>query len=196
MYGKQHRRRPGQAVEAGQVLGLVGLLGQTECPHVDFPVRHDGALIDPFVGQGPGQPCGQPGSPLWAPELASELTYRPTRLLRSSSFFDAPPDAKLARRGGFRLGATERDPAALVLWVDLFGLQRGDVEWFSIVGPGGIPMLNERKRREESRVSWFSFAGVRRPKEGWPSRVYQGKYRLLRDGTDVARADIQIEITR
>lgn len=43
------RVRPGQRVERGQVLGLVGLSGNTEFPHVDFVIRREGRPIDPFA---------------------------------------------------------------------------------------------------------------------------------------------------
>ena len=58
----------GETVEAGQVLGLVGLSGKTQYPHVHLSVRRDGREIDPFDSDG-ARSCGSddgPGDDLWA----------------------------------------------------------------------------------------------------------------------------------
>lgn len=51
---------PGQAVECGDVLGLIGSSGNSSFPHLHFEVETaDGEVIDPFAG-----PLSQPES-LW-----------------------------------------------------------------------------------------------------------------------------------
>ncbi|HEY0836688.1 MAG TPA: M23 family metallopeptidase, partial [Azospirillum sp.] len=70
--------KPGDRVEAGQKLGLVGLSGNTEFPHVHFEVRHHGKTVDPFVGVAEAPRCGGPRAPLWAAEVEPALAYRPT----------------------------------------------------------------------------------------------------------------------
>jgi murein DD-endopeptidase MepM/ murein hydrolase activator NlpD len=37
----------GQAVDAGQVIGLSGNSGRSSAPHLHFEIRHDGQPIDP-----------------------------------------------------------------------------------------------------------------------------------------------------
>ncbi len=49
------RVRPGVRVEAGAVLGTIGLSGKTEFPHVHFVVRRAGRIVDPF------RPAWMPG---------------------------------------------------------------------------------------------------------------------------------------
>ena len=51
------RVQPGQTVEAGQPLGLVGLSGLTEYPHLHFTVRHRGRIADPFANGAPAGAC-------------------------------------------------------------------------------------------------------------------------------------------
>jgi len=41
--------RKGQRVDRGEVLGFVGLSGDTEFPHIHFEVRRNGRVIDPFA---------------------------------------------------------------------------------------------------------------------------------------------------
>jgi murein DD-endopeptidase MepM/ murein hydrolase activator NlpD len=49
LYGHLSRLtvRPGEPVEAGDVLGLSGNTGRSSAPHLHFEVRHDGLPIDP-----------------------------------------------------------------------------------------------------------------------------------------------------
>lgn len=57
--------RPGQRVAAGEPLGLVGLSGQTEFPHLHLAVRHNGVARDPFTGAALADGCGTRGAGLW-----------------------------------------------------------------------------------------------------------------------------------
>ncbi|MGI8424009.1 MAG: peptidoglycan DD-metalloendopeptidase family protein [Chloroflexota bacterium] len=48
--------QPGEAVKQGQVIGHVGLTGNTTGPHVHFEVRFDGRPIDPLLLVNPASP--------------------------------------------------------------------------------------------------------------------------------------------
>lgn len=187
--------RTGETVTAGQILGLVGLSGRTEFPHVEFKVRFEGTEVDPFVGKDRAQPCGDPKSPMWMPEVAATLAYLPTGLL-SAAFAAGRPEPEAARRGAFRLADTVRDPEALVFWVDLFGVQEGDVEAFTIRAPDGRTLLETRKPLTSSKVSWFAFAGARRPQTGWVPGRHLGVYELTRGGVVVVRSELPITVAR
>ena len=52
----------GERVETGTPLGLVGLSGQTEFPHLHFSVRHNGATVDPFAVWRDGCVRGRPSA--------------------------------------------------------------------------------------------------------------------------------------
>ena len=81
------------------------------------------------------------------------------------------------------------DPAALVYWVDLFGAMAGDRQRFRLTGPDGTVLLDRTILREASNVSWFAFAGIRRPADGWRPGPYTARYTLERDGRVVVRAE-------
>lgn len=53
--------RPGDRVLPGTPLGLIGLSGNTEFPHVDFAVRHQGRVVDPYTGGEQEDPGAKPG---------------------------------------------------------------------------------------------------------------------------------------
>jgi murein DD-endopeptidase MepM/ murein hydrolase activator NlpD len=174
--------RPGDRVEAGVRLGLVGLSGSTEFPHVEFSVRHDDRSVDPFVGEASWS-CGGPRAPLWSEAAQAALDYAPTGLLLSG-LSDAAPTAEGVRHGLFRLGAAAEDPEALVLWVDIFGAEAGDRQRISIIAPDGS-VFSENETTLENNVSWFAYGGARRPDAGWLPGTYTARYELVRDGAPV-----------
>jgi murein DD-endopeptidase MepM/ murein hydrolase activator NlpD len=185
--------RPGDRVEAGTPLGLIGLSGQTEFPHLHFTLRRDGVEIDPYTGAAGAWTCGSPVGPVWTDDAAAILAYVPTGLL-IAGFSAAAPEADAIRRGDQRLGAKAADPEALVLWADVFGAEAGDVQSFGIAGPDGSVILDEESVLDASNVSWFAFSGRRRPAGGWGAGTYVGSYELARNGVTIVSQRVEIEI--
>jgi hypothetical protein len=50
--------KPGQHVEGGETLGLVGHTGQATGPHLHFELRHHGHPVDPLAAAAPGWKSG------------------------------------------------------------------------------------------------------------------------------------------
>jgi hypothetical protein len=188
------RVKTGDRVETGQVLGLVGLSGNTEFPHVEFKVRKDGRVVDPFVGPDPVTTCTAPRRPLWTEAALSQLDYQPTGLLVSGLSAERP-EPEAARRGRHRLPDRVAAPNALVLWVDIFGVMEGDQERFVITGPDGAVLRDQAIPVERSMVSWFRFNGIRPPEGGWKPGFYRAAYTLTRNGAPVVSVERAIEIT-
>jgi hypothetical protein len=187
--------KPGDRVEAGTPLGVIGLSGNTEFPHLHFTLRKDGVEIDPYTGAGGAWTCGSPKAPLWTDDAAAVLTYVPTGLL-IAGFSSAPPDADAIRRGDERLGKSVEDPEALVLWADIFGAQTGDIQSFKIAGPSGLVVMNDERVLDANNVSWFAFGGRRRPPQGWVPGVHTGTFTLSRDGETIISEIVEIDVTR
>lgn len=171
--------QPGQRVEAGQKLGLVGLSGLTEFPHVHFGVRHNGKPVDPFVGQVPFTACGGSYSPLWSGAAAKVLAYRPTAGL-GAGFAVRTPEAEPARRGDYALEALPADAPLLVLWADFMGVKAGDRQHVRIEAAGGRVLFDHTTTLPADKVAWFSYQGLKRPAAGWPKGPYRGTVTLTR----------------
>ncbi|MGF1450744.1 MAG: hypothetical protein ACFB21_01550, partial [Opitutales bacterium] len=92
------------------------------------------------------------------------------------------------------LGRVAEDPAALVYWVDLFGVQSGDRQEFRLVDPAGRVLVEERRELDASHVSWFAFAGRRRPTEGWRPGWYTATYRLMRGDETIVHRRAAIKV--
>jgi hypothetical protein len=177
------RVRPGDEVRAGQVLGLIGLSGKTEFPHLHFEVRHRGKPVDPFVGQTGSEACGVGQAPLWDVETLRSLRYRPSGVLQSGFATDAPTRAAVAagELGERRFSA---DAPAFVFWVELFGAHEGDEELLRLIGPEGEVLAEKRGTVPKLKALWLSYGGAKRRGEVWAKGVYRASYRLVRNGVD------------
>lgn len=169
--------RAGQHVAQGQSLGLVGLSGNTEFPHLHLTVRHNGRKIDPFLGSEPYGACNSGTGALWTDEARVALTYRPIAIYNAGFSGDAPEPGSI-RRG-------ERNPPAvsspaLVLWADIFGADAEDRINLRIVGPQGETVVANARTVNKRQIRRFEFAGRRKPGSAWPAGTYTGEIDVTR----------------
>jgi murein DD-endopeptidase MepM/ murein hydrolase activator NlpD len=185
---------PGERVSTGQPLGQIGLSGNTEFPHVEFAVRHDGRPVDPFVGITAGSlACGGERRPLWSAAALAQLPYRASGPL-SAGFATQRPEAEAARHGAYAETRLPGNVPSLVFWADVWGAMKGDVQRIHIDGPDGRPVHRAETVLNESTISWFAFSGLRRPAAGWQPGAYTGTYELLRDSRPVVTITETVEI--
>lgn len=182
---------PGETVEAGQKLGLVGLSGKTEFPHVHLSVRRRGRVVDPFVGPSPSPGCGVPRAPLWRPDLAGPLSYRPTELVRIG-FAAEPPVRAAVLLGRHRARVLPADAPVLSFWVLAIGLQRGDRIVMRMTGPDGATLAESRTRPlPRAKAEGFTRVMKRRRAGPWPAGTYRGEYRIERRGGGATRVVLE-----
>ena len=193
--GGSVRVRPGQRVETGTPLGLIGLSGKTKFPHLHFAVRHGGQTLDPFTGRPPGSGCGRPGTPLWSADAQAALAYRAGGLL-AAGFAAETPTIWDALAGQHRAATLPSDAAALVFWAAAWGLRADDREDATVIGPNGRVFAESRARVPKNKAQWLRFTGRTRKAETWPPGRYRGTYRVLRerDGETVTVVDVTREV--
>jgi hypothetical protein len=187
--------RSGQHVKTGHVLGLVGLSGITEFPHLEISVRHQDRPVDPYKGLVSGG-CGGPREVLWSRAALHSpvLTYRASGLLEAG-FFNAPPKDPIAllRRHGWIEGRAG-DPDVLVFGVQVFGPRSGDVWTLRLVGPDGQILAESRTTQDRHQAQAMRYVGKKRG-EGWQPGFYRGEFRLIREGAgDVVAVVREIEV--
>lgn len=174
--------RPGQQVKAGERVGLVGLSGNTEYPHLHMTVRKDGKVVDPFAyGAAPGQ-CGG-GPSLWAADSGLTGAYRPGEVLLTG-FSTGPVTVASAREHGeAQQPAPDKSAPALVAFVQAMGLKAGDVQRLIVTGPDGSVLADNRaKPLESDKAEWLIFTGRKRPATGWQAGRYEARYEVVRGG--------------
>jgi hypothetical protein len=188
------RVKPGEPIQAGQQIGLIGMSGNAEFPHLHFALRFEGQPVDPFTGPLKSGTCMQKDAgvgSLWTRSAARALGYRPSAVIATSLASSVPPASVSDRL------VTVGSPApsdALILWADVFGLMSGDTQRFQIVGPDGNVVFEQSNRLDRGALSWFAYAGRRAPAEGWPKGRYSGNYELIRSGAVVARGHSEATI--
>ncbi|MDX1821283.1 MAG: M23 family metallopeptidase [Paracoccaceae bacterium] len=180
--------REGQAVAAGDRLGLVGLSGNTEFPHVHLSLRRNGQAVDPFDPDGQIT-CGAPDPvTLWD----TPIPYAPGGLL-GAGFASAVPDFA-AVKAGTAAEVILRDSPALVVWGHAFGGRVGDQMRITLSGPEG-PITDHSDRLDKDQAQFFRAAGRRMRAGGWPGGTYRALITLSRDGQmiDTQMITMQIE---
>ena len=176
---------PGERVDAGHRLGTAGRSGVADATQMNLQVLQNGRVIDPFVGEPTGQPCGSPVLALWTETAAAELAYRASRLVGSGFALDPPTPESLEVGGGITLGPLDTQAPAIIFFVDLYGLRAGDRQVIRVLRVSGDEeeiLVDERDPpADKARSRWLRFAGKQRPESGWPPGTYRGEFYLLRD---------------
>jgi len=186
--------KQGDRVVAGQKLGLVGLSGRTEFPHVELQVRHNGVVIDPFSGRPGDGGCGGAAKPLWTAAAAAALPYREVVAL-CIGFAVNEPRRELVDRSCPRAAQIERTAQALILFASLSGPAGGDRGRFVITAPDGSVVVDHVASVPSNKAAWFRFAGARQPRAPWPTGTYTGRFELTRQDGD-GRTRVLLDETR
>lgn len=117
----------GQQVTTGQVIGEIGLSGNTEYPHLHFSMRkkigNKMREFDPFYSLGEG--CGMRPEPIWEdPEPIMRAATTGAVYNYGLSYHAIKP--KEARSGKYRNLEYKAKPDLIVGWVDIFSPDKGD----------------------------------------------------------------------
>jgi murein DD-endopeptidase MepM/ murein hydrolase activator NlpD len=185
--------RPGDIVRPGEVIGLIGLSGNTEFMHLHFEIRYNGEPVDPYTGMKMGGGCGETGHPLWTEVAAAQLPYR-TEAPFDAGFATGKVDFAKARAGAYAADSLSTDIPALVFWAEALGPQAGDRETIRLIDPDGSELVDATDTLEDTKVQRSRFAGVRRPESGWVAGTYRGEYIVRRGGKTIIEITREIEL--
>ncbi|KEJ88807.1 M23 family metallopeptidase [Sulfitobacter donghicola] len=162
----------GQKLEAGDVLGQVGMSGRAEFPHLHLSVRHEGKVIDPFDPDGTIT-CGEVETDtLWQ----EKPTYQAGGIVSIGTSADIPEFSEI--RANTVPPVTDDSPA-LVLYAFLFGTQKGDIISLSLNGPDGAVAQRDTKFKKAQAQS-FRAIGKKLKTDRWPAGEYSGEAILKR----------------
>ncbi len=178
----------GDKVETGDLLGLMGMSGRTQFPHLHISVRRNGTPVDPFNPTGAA--CGGThAEQLWT----SPIAYQPGGIL-SIGFADGLPDYSAIKLGTAQRRITRTSPA-IVGYAFLFGGRTGDKVTFDLTGPGDFK-VSDTYDVPRNRALFFRAAGKKRRSAPWPGGDYTATARLIRDGALIEEQRITATLPR
>lgn len=186
----------GDQVAAGQEVGLVGLSGRTEFPHVHMSLRRNDVELDPLTGRALSEisACGSsaaaPGAH-WSAAARAQLSYR-SAVWFAAGFTGAAP-ANAARLDSTPANAA-RSADALVFWAIVSGPLQGDVLRLRIYGPDGALVGDTSHTQTRAQAQYSLFTGRRTPAGGWPAGAYRGEAVLERGGRVVSTRSESLQL--
>jgi hypothetical protein len=182
--------KAGLRVKRGQRLGLIGLSGKTEFPHLHLSVRLNGKVVDPFTGLAAPGGCEAKGTPLWRDDVSGAVAYLPSTVL-VAGFADHQLPHSAAQHGLYPRKKIAANAAAVVFWIEVMGPQSGDREEFRLVGPDGKILFEKVETLKKVQAVRYRLGGIKRKGTVLRAGRYVGEYRLLRlrDGQMVPAAE-------
>lgn len=175
------RVKTGEQVRTGQPLGLVGLSGDTEFPHVHFEVRVHGKPVSPFTGkvmESGGSTAG--AKPLWSANALRGLPYIATGGL-DAGFSTQPPDINSVFVGGKKKETFSSQSPQLLFWAGFWGVRKGDTITMRIDTPTGEVWTVPEKVFPRNQAQVLITMGKKRTVP-WPPGTYKGRVALVRQG--------------
>lgn len=185
------RVKAGDVVQAGTLIGKVGLSGETEYPHLHMTVRHAGKVVDPFApNAAPGTCVSQAG--LWTADAAERLVYKRGTIL-NVGFADTQLDMNAVETGGITPPTV--NSALVIAYVRTIAMEAGDNVQVILTGPDGAVLA---RSPEQPAMRWraqdLAYVGKRRPATGWPPGEYRAVIRLIRGGKVHAERKIAMRL--
>lgn len=187
------RVKLGDQTVTGQSIGLVGLSGDTEFPHLHFTVRHRGKIVDPFAYDALPNSCGG-GHPIWVDSIHEQTEYRAREIL-NYGFSDLAPTMDLIESGDVARRPITAGAEALVAYVRTIGLQAGDQQILTVQSPDRTALSEYRPPAlDHDKAQSFISSGRKRREVTWPTGIYVASYRVVRDGTEVLSKEFRISV--
>lgn len=177
----------GQQVAAGTVLGRIGYSGRTEFPHLEFILRRDGRIVDPFDA-GPLDTCGAPPRPLWTTPVEN-----PGGGILSAGFAPGIPEFEALRAGTADAESLARTGEAIVLWGYVHGGRSGDILRLQITDGTGASFHQQDVTLDRTQAELFRASG-RRITGAVPGGDYTGTVSLLRDGAMIDTLSVTVPV--
>lgn len=183
----------GAKIKRGDVIGRIGLSGQTEFPHLHFMVRRDGRIIDPLTSTEQKNSCGGGEKSLLRPTSGDGQFYRDAFVL-NRGFVDGAIEIDAIETGGLEARKPHPQSPALVAYIRVVGLKAGDVQHFKLTGPSGAVLTDKTfDPMDRPKAQNALYIGKKRTGEPWPVGRYDAVYEVIRDGASITKERFSIE---
>lgn len=152
--------RAGDKIEKGEVIGQIGLSGNTEYPHLHLSVRkkYGDTWIDfdPFYGK--GIECGLEPSPIW--ENSNVLTQSmQTGIVYHYGFSFEVPKVTKVRQGIYDDIEYNSRPEMIIGWVEVFSANQGDKVIIKLYSDKAEEPIIKEHIFNKYKARYFLYAG-------------------------------------
>jgi len=187
--------KPGQKIARGDKIGLVGLSGKTQMPHVHLTLRYKGKVVDPFVGVLPNKnSCGMGNAPLWTEKVLSDFPYQTSQILEAG--FTSHHFQSGQREAVIFDDQVGPSSSKLLFFVRLMNFQKGDVLSLTITDPQGSVFATQKYQApNRNKARYMGFVGKkRRAGQAWALGRYVGKVIVSRGGVVLRQRAVRFEL--
>jgi len=186
--------KSGDKVEAGAVLGDVGMSGLTEYPHLHFIVRRGGKVIDPFADGRAAGACNGNAENHWHESVRAQLAYSPRTILNFGFTTDSVTTEAVESGVTLQLQPT-MDSQAIVAFVRTIGLKAGDLQTLTLRDPAGNVLAENRPvALERNKAQVILFSGKKRAKRDWDRGLYTATYVVRQDDQSLLEKQFRLEL--
>lgn len=182
--------KPGDKVEAGDILGEVGQSGIAEFPHLHFGIIWEAGIVDPFTGNLNTEGCGLNKGTLWADK---NLKYDPISIY-DGGFRGGAPDFKKIEEGEQNPDILRKDGDALVFWAAFYGVRADDLVTITIKDPQGNIFKEQQITQDKRRARQYYYTGRKLLGRTLPEGTYTGVVTLERDGLEKQQRVFKTEL--
>jgi murein DD-endopeptidase MepM/ murein hydrolase activator NlpD len=187
--------KAGQSVKVGDVLGEIGLSGQTEFPHVHLSVRNPkGEAIDPFNAHVMETGCTPSKKQLWSTNALSKISVEDSGFLSGGV---APRPVKVTEiiNGDFQTRTLPSNAPAIVFWTLSYGLQKGDQLTLLLFDPKGETFVENTTTIDGFKAQYLQFIGKKNSKSlPWAKGTYEGIITVKRGKDTVINQSIPFKV--
>lgn len=185
------RVKPGDSVSAGQPIGLVGMSGMAEFPHLHLTVRKDDLAMDPFAYGFDAASCSG-GTSLWDQSALEALAYREIELI-NFGFAGGPVQMSEIESGAVRRTPLGPD-TALVAYARAIGLRAGDVCTIEVRRQDGSAFASYRSAPLDANKAQHYVSAGRKAGAGKWSGTYVATYSVERAGAVIFSWSFELRI--
>lgn len=174
--------KKGQSVKKGDTIGMVGMSGFTEFPHLHYGLIKDGEIIDPFTGRKSSSKCGLDNSkPLWDKNL--NLSYQPF-IIQASGFSTTIPDLDRLGRDASTTDVISLTDKNIVFWTILLGVRVDDVIQLTIYDANNKILATQNIKQTRNRARQLYYIGKKINAQNLTAGAYTAQIKITRPNSN------------
>lgn len=185
----------GDQIKKGDQIGVIGLSGLTEYPHLNFEVYHRDQIMDPFTGTKQNNICDLDiENTLWDDRFMRQYSAYSDTKISDSGFTDIIPTKETYKEISNTLQQLTPDTKQLIFWINAQAVEQGDEIVLSLFDTDGNLMIRKAKRFEESHANYLFSLGKKETDKHWKAGQYNAFVQLWRDGNIIVNNQHYIQL--